>query len=57
MKKTYQMPSTLVLNVMTGGLLAGSIDIMESEADNEALLLSREQKPRRSLWDDDEEDF
>ena len=51
------MPSTLVLNVMSGGLLAGSIDIMESEADNEALLLSREQKPRRSLWDDDEEDF
>lgn len=52
MKKTYQIPSTEVLNVMPQTLMAGSIDKYEGEANDESKLLSRE---RGGFWDDDEE--
>ena len=52
MKKTYQIPSTEVLNVMPQTLMAGSIDIKEGGANDESKLLSRD---RGGFWDDEEE--
>ncbi len=52
MKKTYQIPSTEVLNVMPQTLMAGSIDKYSGTADDESKLLSRD---RGGFWDDEEE--
>ncbi len=51
MKKTYQMPSTKVLNVMPQTLMAGSIDKYDEGVSDESKLLSRE---RGGFWDEEE---
>ena len=55
MKKIYNAPSTVVLQIKTGHLLTNSLDVKSGETiTNPSNILSRR---RNSVWDDDEEDF
>ena len=55
MKKTYIAPGMEIENVQTTAMLAGSLNLNNSETVSGSAALSRERGG--NFWDDDEEDY
>lgn len=52
MKKIYNTPSTIVLQIKTGHLLTDSLGVKSGKITDSENILSRR---RNSVWDDDED--
>lgn len=58
MKKIYQTPKTVIVKIQAARMIAASKEtIPQGEDYNNEVILSRETKGGRSVWDDEDDDY